>query len=82
MENKLKIIYRISDNGYSKTKPDYITNENCLKNLVYVFGNHNLHIIADNCSKETLKMITKYAHPNSITTVSIGHGAGTLSRNI
>jgi hypothetical protein len=75
----MKIIYRISDSGYSKVKPDYITNENCLKNFVYVFGNQNLEIIADNCSKETLQMITKYIHPNKISSVSVGHGAGTFN---
>jgi hypothetical protein len=49
----MKIIYRISDTGYNKVKPDYITNESCLKNFVYVFGNQNLEIIADNCSSVT-----------------------------
>jgi hypothetical protein len=76
---KIKIIYRISDAGYNKVKPDYITNENCLKNFVSVFGNQDLEVIADNCSKETLQMITKYCHPNKITTVSVGHGAGTFN---
>jgi hypothetical protein len=75
----MKVIYRISDAGYSKVKPDYISNENCLKNFISVFGNQNLHIIADNCSEDTLKMITKYVHPNSIETVSVGHGAGTFN---
>jgi hypothetical protein len=75
----MKLIYRISDTGYNKVKPDYITNENCLKNFVYVFGNQNLQVIADNCSKETLQMITKYVHPHNITTVSVGHGAGTFN---
>lgn len=75
----MKIVYRMSDAGYNKVKPDYITNENCLKNFVSVFGNQNLEIIADNCSKETLQMVTKYCHPNKITTVSVGHGAGTFN---
>jgi hypothetical protein len=75
----MKIIYRISDSGYNKVKPDYINNETCLKNFVHVFGNQSLEIIADNCSKETLQMITRYCHPNKITTVSIGHGAGTFN---
>jgi hypothetical protein len=75
----MKHIYRISDTGYNKIKPEYITNESCLKNFVHVFGNQNLEIIADNCSKETLNMITKYVHPNKITTVSVGHGAGTFN---
>jgi hypothetical protein len=75
----MKIIYRISDAGYSKIKPEYINNELCLKNFVNIFGNTDLHIIADNCSKETLQMITKYCHPNKINTVSVGHGAGTFN---
>jgi hypothetical protein len=75
----MKIIYRISDAGYNKVKPDYINNESCLKNFVHVFGNQNLEIIADNCSEETLRMITKYVHPNKINTVSVGHGAGTFN---
>jgi hypothetical protein len=33
----MKIIYRISDTGYNKVKPDYINNENCLKNALQVF---------------------------------------------
>ena len=32
----MRIIYRISDTGYNKVKPDYITNENCLANAVNV----------------------------------------------
>lgn len=75
----MKIIYRISDAGYNKVKPDYINNEKCLQNFVSVFGNQNLHIIADNCSKDTLQMITKYVHPNRIQNVSVGHGAGTFN---
>ena len=75
----MKIIYRISDAGYNKVKPEYINNENCLKNFVNVFGNQNLEIIADNCSGETLRMIRKYVHSNKINEVSIGHGAGTFN---
>lgn len=75
----MEVIYRIADSGYNKIKPDYINNENCLKNFVSVFGNQNLHIIADNCSNGTLNMIAKYNHPNRIQNVSVGHGAGTFN---
>jgi hypothetical protein len=75
----MKIIYRISDSGYNKVKPSYINNESCLKNFVKVFGNENLHIIADNCSEDTLHMISKYVHHSAITIVSVGHGAGTFN---
>jgi hypothetical protein len=75
----MKIIYRISNSGYSKIKPEYINNENCLKNFVSIFGDQNIHIIADNCDDVTLQMITKYVHTNKIQTVSIGNGAGTFN---
>lgn len=75
----MTVIYRIANAGYNKVKPGYINNENCLKNFVSVFGNQDLHIIADNCDDNTLRMITKYVHPNRIQNVSVGHGAGTFN---
>ena len=34
---RIVIVYRISDVGYPKEKPDYINNENCLRNAVEKF---------------------------------------------
>ena len=75
----MKVIYRISDTGYNKIKPSYVNNENCLKNFAGVFDNQNLEFIADNCSDETLQMISKYVHPNKVILTSVGHGAGTFN---
>tara|TARA_B110000503_G_scaffold126981_1_gene196189 strand:+ start:2407 stop:3093 length:687 start_codon:yes stop_codon:yes gene_type:complete len=77
----MKIIYRISDTGYNKVKPDYINNENCLKNFCNVFFDHiyDILVIADNCSDDTITMINKYIDPINIMKVSIGHGAGTFN---
>ena len=77
----MKIIYRISDAGYNKVKPDYINNETCLKNFCNVFFNHihDILIIADNCSDATINMINKYIDPVNIHKVSVGHGAGTFN---
>jgi len=77
----MKIIYRISDAGYNKVKPDYIDNEKCLQNFCNVFYDHiyDIHIIADNCSESTMDMINKYINPVNIEKVSIGHGAGTFN---
>ena len=77
----MRIIYRISDAGYSKVKPDYVTNENCLKNFCNVFFKHiyDINIIADNCSKDTLKMIQKYIDPLNIEKTSEGSGAQTFN---
>jgi hypothetical protein len=79
----MKIIYRISDAGYNKVKPDYINNENCLKNFCEVFSkqkhNFDIKIIADNISEATDYMIQKYIPIDDITYVSVGHGAGTFN---
>ncbi len=77
----MQIVYRISDTGYSKVKPGYINNENCLKNFCSVFFNHiyDIKILADSCSEDTLKMISKYIDPVNIEKVSVGHGAGTFN---
>lgn len=77
----MKIIYRISDAGYSKIKPAYINNEACLKNFCNVFFDHtsDIIILADNCSEQTLTMMRKYIDPINIHKVSVGHGAGTFN---
>ena len=75
----MKIIYRISDAGYKKEKPEYINNENCLKNAVNVFDDADWSIIADNISTETNDMIQKYKSRDHIYYTSIGHGAGTFN---
>jgi len=79
--NFMKIIYRISDAGYKKEKPEYINNENCLKNALQVFPwtQYDWSIIADNISEETNNMIQKYIPRNYINYVSVGHGAGTFN---
>ena len=77
----MKIIYRIADAGYNKVKPDYINNENCLRNALQVFpwAEYDWSIIADNISESTNDMIQKYISRDHIYYVSVGHGAGTFN---
>ena len=75
----MRVIYRISDAGYSKVKPDYITNEACLANAVKVFDDCEWSIIADNVSKETSDMIEKYKSKDHILYVDKGNGAATFN---
>ena len=75
----MRIIYRISDAGYNKVKPDYVTNEACLANAVKVFDDCEWSIIADNVSKETSDMIEKYKSKDHILYVNKGNGAATFN---
>ena len=73
----MKIIYRVSDTGYNKVKPNYIDNQKCLSNFCYVFQNYDILVMADNVSEDTRKMIQQ--HQVSIKHVNVGHGAGTFN---
>jgi hypothetical protein len=74
----LKIVYRISDVGYSKVKPSYINNENCLRNATQAFSpdTYQWHVVADSVSEGTKAMIEKYVDPSCITHVNIKNGPG------
>ena len=69
----MKIIYRISDAGYNKVKPDYITNESCLKNALNTFNKADWLIISDNCT------LSLQEYGKEIKQVSVGQGAGTFN---
>ena len=76
----ITIIYRISDNRYDKEKPDYINNENCLRNATKTFKNSNFKVIADNISLETESMINSiYGCNLTVDKFSVGNGAGTFN---
>ena len=75
----MKVIYRISDAGYNKIKPDYINNEKCLANAIKVFKDAEWSVIADNISEETNSMIQKYIPRSYIYYVNEGNGARTFN---
>ena len=75
----MRIIYRISDAGYNKVKPDYINNENCLANATKEFDDSIWSVIADNISSDTNDMIQKYVTRNCIQYVEKGNGAATFN---
>ncbi len=77
---KMVIYYRISDGGYPKEKPEYITKENSLANAIGEFPVDKVewHVLADNISEATYRMIQKYVPADHIKRVSVGHGAGTF----
>ncbi|MDA9309657.1 hypothetical protein N9Q43_00365 [bacterium] len=75
----MRIIYRISNNGYAKVKPDYINNENCLANASKEFDDSIWSVIADNIPSDTNDMIQKYVTRDCILYVEKGNGAATFN---
>ena len=74
----ITLVYRISDSGFNKTKPSYINNENCLRNLVSVFpiSEHEWYVLADGVSDETKNMMNKYVPEHCIEHISFKRGPG------
>jgi len=73
----MQIVYRISDTGYLKNKPDYINNNNCFDNAVKIFDKANWLVIADSVTDETKLYIESKI--DKVNHVSVGHGAGTFN---
>jgi hypothetical protein len=73
----MQVIYRISDTGYQKEKPDYINNQNCFENALRTFNKANWWVIADNVGDETSGFL--HSKLKTIEHVSVGHGAGTFN---
>ena len=56
-EKILHVIYRISDKGNPKKKLANASKWDCLANAVREFGAENFHVIADNCTAETIDFL-------------------------
>ena len=57
MANKLHVVYRISDKGNPKPKLPNAGKWDCLTNAVEIFGTENFHVIADNCTEQTINAL-------------------------
>lgn len=60
----MKFYYRISDQSYPKIKLPGATKKTCFENFITSFqpNNKDLNIIADNCTKDTIKWLTSVSN--------------------
>lgn len=74
----LNIVYRISEVGNNKIKPNYINNKNCLYNCYKIFpqNKYNWHIIADGVFDNTKDLLETLFNKDVINYVDIKNGPG------
>tara|TARA_R110000744_G_scaffold230363_2_gene348548 strand:+ start:391 stop:1095 length:705 start_codon:yes stop_codon:yes gene_type:complete len=74
----IKIVYRISDVGFKKEKPNYISNEKCLANAIATFplSTYKWVVLADGVSQETKEMIETHIPLENIEHINIKNGPG------
>lgn len=79
----MKIVYRISDGGYSKVKPDWIQKKSCLEQFITTLRvQDQLFVLADNVGEETWTWLSNLSRINKLERSSIGHGAGSFLKCI
>ncbi len=71
----MKIIYRISDNGYIKPKLPNATKKICIENFISIFEKIDI-VIADNCSPSTLEFLN--AKKLNVIETSLGNAESFL----
>ena len=76
------VIYRISEGGYNKVKPDYATKIACLQNALKCFppSETDWCIIADNASANLIKQIREVYPKGRLIPTYLGNGAATYNR--
>ena len=69
----MKIIYRISDGGYNKIKPEYVTKRGIFLHFIKIFSGYDIYLIADNISDDTFNFLCNYIPSNKINRTALGN---------
>ena len=69
----MKILYRISDGGYNKLKPYYVTKHGCFLHFIKIFRNYDIYVIADNVSESTYDFLKQHIDPSKIFQTSLSN---------
>jgi hypothetical protein len=56
----MKILYRISDGGYNKLKPQYVTKRGVFLHFIKIFKDCDIYVFADNVSDDTFNFLKEY----------------------
>jgi hypothetical protein len=75
----MKVIYRISDGGYNKVKPAYVTKRASFLHFMKVFEGHDIYVLADNVAQDTYDFLCQYVAADRITRNSFGNAGSFLA---
>jgi hypothetical protein len=62
----MKVFYRISDGGYNKIKPEYVTKRGVFLHFLKIFYNCDIYVIADNVSDDTYQFLCNHIDSSRI----------------
>ena len=73
----MNIIYRISNNSYTKDRPDYVNKKVCFENAYNTFKDCKWTVVCDRLNDETKTFLEKFNL--ELTHVDIGNNAGSFN---
>ena len=71
------VIYRISDGGNPKDKPEYVTKKGVFQHFCKIFNNHIIIVIGDNISDDTHNFLLNYIQQDRIIKTQLGNDLDT-----
>ena len=72
----MKILYRISEGGNNKVKPEYVYDKRSMfLHFINVFKEYDVYVFADNVSDEIYTFLIEHYEPSKIFRLSLGNGA-------
>lgn len=67
------VIYRISDGGNPKDKPEYVTKKGVFQHFCKIFSNHVIIVIGDNISDDTYNFLLNHIQQDRIIKTQLGN---------
>lgn len=69
----MRILYRISDGGYSKIKPHYVSKRGCFLHFLKIFEKNDIYVFADNISEDTYNFLKEKIDETKIIRTSLSN---------
>jgi len=70
----MKILYRISEGGNLKVKPDFVNDKKSMfLHFIRIFKNHDIFVFADNVNEELFHFLNSHSDPITIIRTSLGN---------
>ena len=74
----MKILYRISDGGYKKVKPEYVTKRGIFLHFLKTFAGQDIHVFADNVSDDTHAFLCEHIDSSKVHRIALGNAQSFL----
>lgn len=74
----MKVLYRISDGGYNKVKPSYVTKRGIFLHFLKTFAGYDIHVFADNVSDDTYAFLCQHIDASHISRIALGNAQSFL----